>query len=122
MENHALELVDRIVHHIDDKLGEDIVVLDLTKITSICDYFIIASASSSRQVKSIADEIEDKLKELDIHLSHKEGYNSARWILMDYGDIVVHIFHEEDRLFYNIERIWRDARPVNIDKIVKNNI
>lgn len=122
MDKLALDLVKHITYHIEDKLGEDIVVLDLSNISSICDYFVIASAGSSRQVKAIADEVEDQLEKQGVNLSHKEGYHTARWILMDYGDVVVHIFHEEDRSFYNIERIWRDAITVNIDRIEKNDI
>ncbi len=122
MDKLALDLVKRIAYHIEDKLGEDIVVLDLSNISSICDYFVIASAGSSRQVKAIADEVEDQLEKQGVNLSHKEGYHTARWILMDYGDVVVHIFHEEDRSFYNIERIWRDAITVNIDRIENNDI
>ncbi|GAB6088012.1 ribosome silencing factor [Alkaliphilus crotonatoxidans] len=122
MEKTAFDLVKRIVYHIEDKLGEDIIVLDLSKVSSICDYFVIASAASSRQVKAIADEVEDQLTKIGVNLSHKEGYHTARWILMDYGDVVVHLFHEEDRAFYNIERIWRDALTVNIDKIEKNDL
>lgn len=122
MENQIYQLVERMVHYIDDKQGEDIRVLDLKGISSICDYFVIASGSSVRQVKSISDEIEDQLSKVEVHPRHKEGYNAGRWVLLDYGDIVVHVFHEEDRLFYDIERIWKDAKNVNIDNIVKSNI
>lgn len=122
MENTTLDLVYKAVKSIDDKLGEDIMVLEISKISSICDYFIIASASSARQVKSIADEVEDRLAELDVSLRHKEGYHTGGWILMDYGDFVIHLFHQEDRAFYNIERIWKDATVIDIDNIIKNNI
>lgn len=122
MKDKDLSLVHAIVKSIDDKLGEDIVVLDISKITSICDYFIIASAPSSRQVKSIADEVQDKLTLMGVEPSHVEGYQGARWILLDYRDVVVHIFHEEDRAFYNIERIWRDGELVDIDKIITHRL
>ncbi len=115
MKTELINIVYKVVNCIDDKVGKDPTVLQLSKIASICDYFIIASASSIRQVKAIADEIEDKLSDEGIRLVHKEGYDSARWVLLDYGDIVVHIFHEEDRLFYNLEGIWRDADKINID-------
>ncbi len=116
--NKRLDLVYEIVKSIDDKLGEDIRVLELSDISSICDYFVIAGASSARQVKSISDEVEDKLAELNVFPLHKEGYQTGGWILMDYGDIVIHLFHEEERAFYNLERIWKDATVINIDKIV----
>ena len=122
MDNQILDLAYRIVHYIDDKQGEDITLLDLSRITSICDYFVIASAKSSRQVKAIINEVEDRLAKDQVFFAHKEGYNMGRWVLLDYGDIIVHIFHEEDRAFYNIEKIWKDAATINIDKIVNNNI
>jgi ribosome-associated protein len=122
MENKTLQIVYEAVKSIDDKLGEDIRVLEIGKVSSICDYFVIASGSSQRQVKAISDEIEDRLAPLDISLRHKEGYHTGGWILMDYGDLVIHLFHEEDRSFYNIERVWKDANIIDIDNIIKNNI
>lgn len=115
MKKELMNIVLKTLSSIDHKTGKDIVVLDVGEVTSICDYFIIASASSSRQVNAIVDDIEDKLSDENINLIHKEGYDSARWVLLDYGDIVVHIFHEEDRVFYNLEGIWKDAAKVDID-------
>lgn len=115
-------ILSKIVKHIDDKLGRDIIVLDLEGLSTLCDYFVIASASSTRQAKAIADEIQKELEMEEIHLFHKEGYDTARWILLDYGDIVIHIFFKEDREFYNIEGIWKDAKILNIDKIIEDNI
>lgn len=122
MENETLNLVTKIVKCIDDKLGQDTIVLDLSVISSICDYFIITSTPSVRQVKAIADEIQNRLEEEEVYILHKEGYDTARWILLDYGDIVIHVFHKEDREFYNIEGIWKDAKIINIDKIIEDNI
>ncbi|KAB3537242.1 ribosome silencing factor [Alkaliphilus pronyensis] len=122
MDNKLMELVEKIVQVIDDKHGEDILALDISKVSSICDYFIITTGASIRQVKSICDEIEDQLAKIDVIPRHKEGYHNGKWILLDYGDIVIHIFHEEDRGFYSLERIWKDAEIVNIDKAVKDNI
>ncbi|MDI9476811.1 MAG: ribosome silencing factor [Natronincolaceae bacterium] len=115
MENEIDNVIHRIYKAISKKAGEDTVILDLSKITSICDYFVITSAASSRQVKLIADEIQDELSEGNVGLLRKEGYDSGRWVLLDYGDIVIHIFHERDRKFYNIEGIWQDAGKVHID-------
>lgn len=117
MKKQLMNIIVKIISSIDDKVGEDSIVLDLGTITSICDYFVIASAPSSRQVKAIVDEIEDKLSSEGIKIIHKEGYESGRWVLLDYGDIVIHIFHKEDRDFYNLEGIWKDAEKVNIDNI-----
>lgn len=115
MENDQKSIISKILTCIDDKLGEDPMVLDVHRISSVCDYFVIASASSLRQVKAIVDEIEDELSEQNIDLIRKEGHNSKRWVLLDYGDIVIHIFHKEDRQFYNLEKIWKDAEILNID-------
>lgn len=93
-----------------DKKAFDIQILDMTNISLITDYFIICSANSTTQVKAIADNIEEKLAENGIKLLHREGYNEARWILLDYGSSVVHIFVEDERRFYNIERLWGDAK------------
>lgn len=97
----------------EDKKAYDIRVLDISDLTSIGDYFIILSGNSQRQVMAIADEIEEKMKEAGYELRNKEGYRNGRWILLDYGDIVVHVFHKEDREFYNLERLWVDAEEVD---------
>jgi len=117
MINSVEEMVKKACEAIDDKKGERIAVLNIGKISSMADYFIIASASSERQVKAIADNVEDKLMEDEISVKGKEGQNTARWILLDYGDIMVHIFHDEEREFYNLERLWKDAPYVDIDNL-----
>lgn len=102
---------------IEEKKGIDMEVLDISEMTSIADYFVIVSGSSSTQVTSIADEVEEKLSELGIEpLSGKEGYNSARWILIDYGDIIVHVFHKDEREFYNLERLWSQMTRENTNR------
>ncbi len=95
------------------KKAHDIKVLDVRGISPITDYFIICSGSSTVQVKAIADEVEEKLTEDGYPLFHKEGYNSARWILLDFGDVIIHVFHDEDRDFYSLERLWADADVIN---------
>ena len=97
---------------IDDKLGQDISIINIGKVSSLCDYFIIATASSSRQVKAIADSVQDAFTEQGIEPRAKEGYDTQTWILLDYGDIIVHVFDEENRLFYDLERIWRDGSVI----------
>ncbi|AOT72777.1 ribosome silencing factor [Geosporobacter ferrireducens] len=99
----------------DAKKGQDIVILDIRQISSFADYFVIASGTSTRHVKAIADEIEDQMKDKGFELNHKEGYDSGTWILMDYNTVIVHIFIEEQRSFYSIERVWRDATQLGID-------
>jgi ribosome-associated protein len=107
------ELTRKACDAADSKKARDIKILDIKDISPITDYFIICSGSSSIQVKAIADEIYDKLTECGISLYHKEGYDTAKWILLDYGDVIIHIFHEEDRSFYNLERLWADAEVIN---------
>ncbi len=97
-----------------DKKAEDIKVLDIHEISTMADYFVIASASNSNQIKAIADEIEQKLYEQGCKLIHSEGYQSARWILLNFGDLIIHIFHKEDREFYQLERVWADAKQIEI--------
>ncbi|NLM75391.1 MAG: ribosome silencing factor [Clostridiaceae bacterium] len=98
-----------------DKKAKDIKVIDISKLTAIASYFVIASGTSALHVKSLADNVEEKLSETEVYPLKIEGYNSARWILMDYNDIVIHIFHEEDRAYYDLERLWQDGQEVYID-------
>lgn len=86
--------------------------MDLREITSFADYFIICSGSNPRQIQAISDEIELRLKRRGEYPHSIEGYENAEWVLMDYGDYVIHIFSERARLYYDLERLWRDARPV----------
>ncbi len=102
---------------IDDKKGKKLQVLQVGELTSIADYFVIASGTSSTQVKAIADEVIDKLKEAGEEPIHIEGFNSAMWILVDFADVVVHIFMEETRDFYGIERLWADAKHISIAEL-----
>ena len=102
---------------IDDKLGQDISIINIGQVSSLCDYFIIATASSSRQVKAIADSVQDAFTEQGIEARAKEGYDTQTWILLDYGDIIVHVFDEENREFYNLEKLWKDAPYVDIDTL-----
>lgn len=102
---------------IEEKKGMDLEVLDISKMTSIADYFVIVSGNSSTQVTSIADEVEGKMSKEGIEpISGKEGYKSARWILIDYGDIIVHIFHKDERGFYNLERLWSQFERENTNR------
>ncbi|MFT3744763.1 MAG: ribosome silencing factor [Pyrinomonadaceae bacterium] len=98
-----------------DKKAFDLIALDLRDIASFTEFFIIASGSNQRQVQAIADDINEKLKaELGSRPVRIEGYNSAEWVLLDYGDFVVHLFNGDSREFYDLARLWRDARKVEI--------
>ena len=103
-------IVDKVFGILGEKKAKNIESIDISKISSLADYFIICSGTSSTHIKALSDELEDKMSELGLNCFHKEGYVSARWILLDYGEIVVHIFHEEDRSFYNLERLWLDGK------------
>lgn len=104
-----------IVDACEDKNGIDIKVLKIDKLTSIADYFVIVSGNSSNQVMAIADAVEDKvLKEEEVDFA-KEGHRSGRWILLDFNDIIVHVFHKEQREFYNLERLWADGEEIKIN-------
>ena len=111
-------MVKAMYDAIDDKLGQDTAILNIGKVSSLCDYFVITSASSSRQVKAIADSVEDAMTELGLEPRGKEGREMQNWILLDYGDVMVHVFDEENRLFYDLERIWRDGKVVEKEEIM----
>lgn len=92
-----------------DKKANDILLLNMEGLSPVTDYYVICSASNSNLVKTIVDNIEDEMAKLEIFPDHKEGYAEGRWVLLDYGDIVVHVFLEEERDFYNLEQLWADA-------------
>ena len=94
---------------LEDKKAKDIRIIDIKELSTLADYFVIASGTSVTNIKMLSDEVEKRMEEENVKLLHREGYNSARWILIDYGSVVVHIFHEEDRDFYNLERLWSDG-------------
>ena len=113
----AGEIDDRIlmaVHAAADKKALDIVVLDLREIASFTDHFVIASGTNERQVKAIADGVVDTLKKSGTPAARIEGYKTAEWILLDYGDFVFHVFDDKARKFYDLERLWRESRRIEL--------
>jgi ribosome-associated protein len=98
----------------DEKKAQGVVVLRLSAITEFTDYFVICAGNSTRQTQAIADAVIEELKRFKTRPLHMEGYNNAEWILIDYGAFVVHIFTEESRSFYDLERLWRDAEKVMV--------
>ena len=107
------ELVKTAVRVMQDKKGSEIKVIDISKISVIADFFILVSGNSQRQTQAIADELELQLAKKGAEPRQKEGYRSGTWILLDYQDVVIHIFNSEDRRFYNLERIWTDGLSVD---------
>lgn len=103
------EIVDIAVEAIADKKGTDIKVFNISEISPLADYFIIATGNNKNQNQAIIDEVNEKLNAVKIHPRQIEGYENANWILSDYGDIMIHIFNPESREFYNLERLWKDA-------------
>ena len=112
MNNEILKVINNAI---EDRKGEDIRILDISGVTVMADYFVIASGNNKNQVQAIADSVNEAMIANKIELKATEGYNTAGWILMDYGDVIVHIFSKEERLFYDLERIWRDGKPIEIE-------
>ena len=104
----------RAAHAASEKKGLEIVALDLRKATSFTDFFLVCSGNSQRQVQAIADNIEQHLREAGLRPTHTEGYSSAEWILLDYGNFIVHVFSASARRFYDLERLWRDAEMIEL--------
>lgn len=115
------ELMQKTVAVLSRRKTENIKVLNISSLTTIADYFVICNGNSSTQIKSLADELEEKLKEENIELYSKEGFSDASWILMDYSTVVVHIFNPEQRDFYSIESLWSDASEVDVSDIIEQN-
>ena len=119
MAKNNKELLKVVVDAILDKKGEDIKILDISEISVIADYFVIANGNNIHQNQNIADEIEEKLHKEGLSLRQIEGYDSANWILMDFNDIIIHIFNKENRLFYDLERIWADGKLIDSSELTK---
>ena len=104
---------------IDDKKGQDIKIIDIHNVSVIADYFVIASGTNSNQVQAIVDNVEEQLGRAGFEAKQIEGNRNSSWILMDYGDVIVHVFDEESRLFYDLERIWRDGKVLEMDAFLE---
>ncbi len=108
--NHGKEMAKIACHALEEKKGEDIRVIDISEISVLADYFIIANGTNSSQLQAMVDGVEEELAKAGYHTKQTEGGQHSSWVLLDYGDVIVHIFSREDRLFYDLERIWRDGR------------
>jgi ribosome-associated protein len=103
----------------DNKKAHDMVALDISAIASFADYFLLCTGDSSRQLQAIADEVELQLKAHGLRPAHVEGYRNAEWILLDYIDFVIHIFSKSARAYYDLERLWRDGKKLDTEKLIQ---
>jgi len=115
--SQSLEMVKAAVKALEDKKAEDIQVLDIAGVSTIADYFIIANGTNSSQTQAMRDAVDKELYKAGFQVRQIEGNSNSSWILMDYNDIIVHVFSKEDRLFYDLERIWRDGKHIDISKL-----
>ena len=106
----ALAAIDAL----EDKKAEDIRVIDISEVSPLADYFIIANGTNDNQVRALVDNVEEELQKAGFEVKQREGYGLGSWVLLDFGEIIVHVFDKENRLFYDLERIWRDGKVIDI--------
>lgn len=116
-ENAAKEMARLAYEALSDKKAEDIKIINIEGVSVLADYFIIATGTNRNQVQAMADNVAEELYKAGFEPKQTEGYRSANWVLMDYGDIIVHVFDSENRLFYDLERIWRDGKDITIEEL-----
>ena len=120
--NQSKEMTKLAIAALEDKKANDIRVIDIAGVSVIADYFVIASGSNTNQVQAMADSVREALGRAGHEPRQVEGYGSANWILMDYNDIIVHIFSDESRTFYDLERIWRDGKEVSVGEFETEDV
>ena len=113
----TIDLVKKIVEALEAKKAEDITVLDIGEVSSIADYFIIANGNNANQLTAMEDAVDEAMYTNGVHQTQVEGTGNSTWILMDYQDIIVHLFSKEDRQFYDLDRIWRDGKVVDVHSL-----
>ena len=109
-----LDIVKKAVNALEDKKAEDITVIDISGVSSIADYFIIANGSNANQLAAMKDAVDEAFYKNGMNAKQLEGNNNSTWILIDYNDVIVHLFDKEDRLFYDLERIWKDGKVIEL--------
>ena len=117
MNEKSLAMAKLAIEALEDKKAEDIKVIDISEVSVIADFFIIAGGSNRSQIQALCDNVDEKLGRAGYPAKQTEGYETANWVLVDFGDIIVHIFDKENRLLYDLERIWRDGTPVDIETL-----
>lgn len=113
----AKEMAKLAYKALDEKKGEDIRVIDISEISVLADYFIIANGTNANQVNALVDSVEEELSKAGYDVKQREGYGLGNWVLLDFGDIIVHVFDKENRLFYDLERIWGDGKVINPENL-----
>ena len=116
LETKIKEMALLAVQALEDKKAEDVCVIDISEVSIVADYFIIAGGNNKSQIQALSDAVEEKLGKAGYPMRQIEGYQTANWILLDFGDIIIHIFDRENRLFYDLERIWQDGKKVDLTK------
>lgn len=111
------EIAKLAIAALEDKKAEDIKVIDISEVSVIADYFIIANGTNRNQIQTLADNVEEMLGKAGVELKQVEGYDSANWVLLDFRDVIIHIFDKDNRLFYDLERIWRDGKMIEADSL-----
>ena len=117
--NQSKEMARIAYDALSDKKGEDVKIIDITGVSVLADYFIIANGNSDSQVNALVDNVEEELHKAGYHLKQREGRANSSWILLDFGDIIVHVFDKENRLFYDLERIWKDGRDITLEELAE---
>jgi ribosome-associated protein len=110
---NSKEMAKLVCQALEEKKAEDIKIINIEEVSVMADYFIIASGTNRNQVQAMSDSVEEALGKAGVNPRQIEGYQTANWILLDFGDVIVHVFDEENRLFYDLERIWRDGKLVD---------
>lgn len=116
-DKHSKELAKLVYEALEEKKAQDIKIINIEGVSVLADYFIIASGTNHNQVQAMADSVDEALHKAGHPAKQIEGYQSANWILLDYGDIIVHVFDTENRLFYDLERIWRDGKEIQVEEL-----
>lgn len=115
--NQSKEMARIVYEALSEKKGEDIKVIDITSVSVLADYFIIANGSNDNQVNALVDNVEEEMHKAGYPVRQREGRANSNWVLLDFGEIIVHVFDKENRLFYDLERIWKDGKDISIEEL-----
>ena len=113
----SLKMAKLAIEALEDKKAEDIKIIDISEVSVLADYFIIAGGSNASQIQALCNNVDEKLGRAGHPSKQIEGYDTANWVLLDFGDVIVHIFDKENRLFYDLERIWRDGKYIDVENL-----